>query len=120
MHAGAKRLSGVPSPKTGRAGRQANVLMILVLVPFWTSILVRVAAWIVLLQSEGLVNRGLMGLGLIEEPLALLFNRTGVVMAMVPTLLPFMVLPLYSVMKTGPPPSLRAGCRWAAHPSPRS
>src|SRR5207248_3697136 len=55
--------------------RPANVLMILVLVPFWTSILVRVAAWIVLLQSEGLVNRGLMALSLIDHPLPLLFNR---------------------------------------------
>ena len=58
--------------------RRANVLMILVLVPFWTSILVRVAAWIVLLQSEGLVNHALIGLHLIDQPLALLFNRTGV------------------------------------------
>ncbi|KAH1282004.1 hypothetical protein KXX11_004009, partial [Aspergillus fumigatus] len=79
--------------------RSANVLMILVLVPFWTSILVRVAAWIVLLQSEGLVNSALMGLGLVHEPVPLLFNRTGVVIAMVHILLPFMILPLYSVMK---------------------
>ncbi|MEP7058915.1 MAG: ABC transporter permease, partial [Caldimonas sp.] len=63
--------------------RRANVLMILVLVPFWTSILVRVAAWIVLLQSEGLVNHALIGIHLIERPLALLFNRTGVIIAMV-------------------------------------
>src|SRR5687767_1622252 len=62
--------------------RQANVLMILVLVPFWTSILVRVAAWIVLLQSGGLVNGALAAAGLIEQPLALLFNRTGVTIAM--------------------------------------
>jgi putative spermidine/putrescine transport system permease protein len=96
--------------------RQANVLMILVLVPFWTSILVRVAAWIVLLQSEGLVNRGLMGLGLIEEPLALLFNRTGVVIAMVHILLPFMVLPLYSVMKSVPPTYLRAAVSLGSSP----
>ncbi|WP_010458580.1 ABC transporter permease [Acidovorax radicis] len=96
--------------------RQANVLMILVLVPFWTSILVRVAAWIVLLQSEGLVNRGLMGLGLIEQPLALLFNRTGVVIAMVHILLPFMVLPLYSVMKSVPPTYLRAAVSLGSSP----
>ena len=96
--------------------RQANVLMILVLVPFWTSILVRVAAWIVLLQSEGLVNRGLMGLGLIEEPLARLFNRTGVVIAMVHILLPFMVLPLYSVMKSVPPTYLRAAVSLGSSP----
>lgn len=96
--------------------RSANVLMILVLVPFWTSILVRVAAWIVLLQSEGLVNRGLMGLGLIEQPLALLFNRTGVVIAMVHILLPFMILPLYSVMKSVPPTYLRAAVSLGSSP----
>ena len=96
--------------------RAANVLMILVLVPFWTSILVRVAAWIVLLQSEGLVNRGLMGMGLIDHPLALLFNRTGVIIAMVHILLPFMVLPLYSVMKSVPPTYLRAAVSLGSSP----
>ncbi len=96
--------------------RRANVLMILVLVPFWTSILVRVAAWIVLLQSAGLVNRALMGLGLVEQPLALLFNRTGVVIAMVHILLPFMILPLYSVMKSVPPTYLRAAVSLGSSP----
>ena len=96
--------------------RKANVLMILVLVPFWTSILVRVAAWIVLLQSEGLINRGLMGLGLIDGPLALLFNRTGVVIAMTHILLPFMILPLYSVMKSVPPTYLRAAVSLGSSP----
>lgn len=96
--------------------RKANVLMILVLVPFWTSILVRVAAWIVLLQSEGLVNRGLMGAGLTSEPLALLFNRTGVVIAMVHILLPFMILPLYSVMKSVPPTYVRAAVSLGSSP----
>src|SRR6218665_677419 len=96
--------------------RSANVLMILVLVPFWTSVLVRVAAWIVLLQSEGLVNRALIGLGLVAEPLALLFNRTGVVIAMVHILLPFMILPLYSVMKNVPPSYLRAAVSLGSPP----
>src|SRR5688572_19839482 len=59
-------------------------------------------AWIVLLQSEKLINRELMGIDLIDSPLALLFNRTGVVIAMVHILLPFMILPLYSVMKNVP------------------
>ena len=98
------------------SARQANVLMILVLVPFWTSILVRVAAWIVLLQSEGLVNRGLMGLGLIDHPLALLFNRVGVIIAMTHILLPFMILPLYSVMKSVPPTYLRAAVSLGSAP----
>ena len=96
--------------------RQANVLMILVLVPFWTSILVRVAAWIVLLQSEGLVNHALIDLHLIEKPLALLFNRTGVIIAMVHILLPFMILPLYSVMKSVPPSYLRAAVSLGSPP----
>ncbi len=88
--------------------RTSNLLMILVLLPFWTSILVRVAAWTVLLQHGGLVNQGLMSLGLIEAPLELLFNRTGVYIAMVHILLPFMILPLYSVMKGISPTYLRA------------
>jgi putative spermidine/putrescine transport system permease protein len=86
------------------------------LVPFWTSILVRVAAWIVLLQREGLVNKALQAASLINEPLALLFNRTGVVIAMVHILLPFMILPLYSVMKTVPPTYLRAAISLGSAP----
>ena len=96
--------------------RKANVLMIVVLVPFWTSILVRVAAWIVLLQSEGLVNHALIGLHAIDQPLALLFNRTGVVIAMVHILLPFMILPLYSVMTSVPPTYLRAAVSLGSPP----
>ena len=96
--------------------RRANLLMILVLVPFWTSILVRVAAWIVLLQSEGLVNRGLMGMGLTDSPLPLLFNRAGVVIAMVHILLPFMILPLYSVMKNVPASYIRAAVSLGSAP----
>lgn len=96
--------------------RQANILMILVLVPFWTSILVRSAAWIVLLQSNGLVNRSLLELGLISDPLPLLFNRLGVIIAMVHILLPFMILPLYSVMKSVPPTYLRAAVSLGSSP----
>ena len=96
--------------------RRANVLMIFVLVPFWTSILVRVAAWIVLLQTEGLVNHTLRDLHLITQPLALLFNRTGVVIAMVHILLPFMILPLYSVMRAVPPTYLRAAVSLGSSP----
>ena len=98
------------------SARKANVLMILVLVPFWTSILVRVAAWIVLLQSEGLVNHALIGLHLISQPLTLLFNRTGVIVSMTHILLPFMILPLYSVMKSVPPTYLRAAISLGSPP----
>ena len=86
----------------------SNLLMILVLLPFWTSILVRVAAWIVLLQNEGPINKALMALGLISDPLQLVFNRFGVYIAMVHILLPFVVLPLYAVMKSVPPSYMRA------------
>ena len=96
--------------------RRANVLMILVLVPFWTSILVRVAAWIVLLQREGLVNKSLLALSVIGQPLELLFNRTGVLVAMTHILLPFMILPLYSVMKSVPPSYLRAAVSLGSAP----
>ncbi|TVT76335.1 MAG: ABC transporter permease [Denitromonas halophila] len=87
---------------------KSNTLMIFVLLPFWTSVLVRVAAWIVLLQNEGLVNQALMALGITDAPLQLVFNRTGVYIAMVHILLPFMVLPLYSVMKGISPVYMRA------------
>ena len=98
------------------SARKANMLMILVLVPFWTSILVRVAAWIVLLQREGLVNKALMSLSIVDEPLALLFNRTGVTIAMVHILLPYMILPLYSVMKSVPGTYLRAAVSLGSSP----
>jgi putative spermidine/putrescine transport system permease protein len=96
--------------------RRANLFMILVLIPFWTSILVRVAAWMVLLQSEGLVNKTLMGLHLIQAPLELIFNRTGTYISMTHILLPFMILPLYSVMKSIPPTYLRAAVSLGSHP----
>jgi putative spermidine/putrescine transport system permease protein len=96
--------------------RRANLVMILVLIPFWTSVLVRVAAWIVLLQSEGLVNKALISSGLIAEPLALLFNRVGVYIAMTHILLPFMILPLYSVMKSIPVTYQRAAVSLGSHP----
>ena len=96
--------------------RKANLMMILVLLPFWTSVLVRIAAWIVLLQTNGLVNRFLMFTGLTGEPVPLLFNRLGVIIAMVHILLPFMILPLYSVMKSIPSNYVRAAISLGAHP----
>jgi putative spermidine/putrescine transport system permease protein len=96
--------------------RRANLMMILVLLPFWTSVLVRIAAWIVLLQTNGLVNRFLMFTGLTGEPVPLLFNRLGVVIAMVHILLPFMILPLYSVMKSVPTNFVRAAVSLGSAP----
>ncbi len=69
-----------------------------VVLPFWTSVLVRTYAWLVLLQRTGLVNQALAGLGVVDEPLALVHNEFGTVVAMVHILLPFMVLPLYAAM----------------------
>jgi len=90
--------------------RTANVLMILVLLPFWTSLLVRTSAWKVLLQQQGVINETLVWLGIIADDgrLALINNATGTIIAMTHILLPFMILPLYSVMKTIPPSYLRA------------
>ena len=96
--------------------RRANLMMILVLLPFWTSVLVRIAAWIVLLQTNGLVNRFLMFTGLTGEPMPLLFNRLGVIIAMVHILLPFMILPLYSVMKSVPGNYVRAAVSLGSSP----
>ena len=95
----------------------ANLLMILVLLPFWTSLLVRTASWIVLLQREGPINEALEWLGLINEPLALVYNRAGVYIAMTHVLLPFMVLPLYSVMRGIPPNYVRAALSLGAKPT---
>ena len=90
--------------------RRAGLLLALVLVPFWTSLLVRTTSWIVLLQSQGVVNDLLVALGLIGDDgrLAMIYNMTGTVVAMTHVLLPFMVLPLYSVMRTIPPQQMRA------------
>ncbi|HEX7911662.1 MAG TPA: ABC transporter permease, partial [Paraburkholderia sp.] len=96
--------------------RHANLVMILVLIPFWTSVLVRVAAWIVLLQNDGLVNKALTGSGLIAQPLALMFKRVGVYNSITHILLPFMILPLYSVMKSIPPTYQRAAVSLGSHP----
>ena len=82
------------------AGRTVAGLMIMaVLVPFWSSALVRTYAWVVLLQDTGIINSALLNLGVIEEPLSLIRNYVGVTIGMVQVMLPFMVLPIYSVMK---------------------
>jgi putative spermidine/putrescine transport system permease protein len=90
--------------------RTSNLLLILVLLPFWTSLLVRTSAWVVLLQQQGVLNDTLVWLGAVDDQsrLDLIFNATGTVVAMTHILLPFMILPLYSVMKTIPPSYVRA------------
>lgn len=75
-----------------------RVLMLVILVPLWTSLLVRSFAWMVLLQDNGIVNQALQSAGLTSGPIALIYNRAGVLIAMTHVMLPLMVLPLYSVM----------------------
>ena len=94
----------------------ASWLLTMVLVPFWTSLLVRSTAWIVLLQNEGMVNKTLIWLGLIETPLPMIYNTTGVYIAMTHVLLPYMILPLYSVMQGISPSHLRAAASLGASP----
>ena len=90
--------------------RQANLLMILVLLPFWTSLLVRTSAWKVMLQQQGVINDVLVQLSLISDEgrLIMINNEIGTIVAMTHILLPFMILPMYSVMQTIPPSYLRA------------
>ena len=90
--------------------RTANLLMILVLLPFWTSLLVRTSAWKIMLQQQGVINDVLVWIGLAADDnrLALINNQTGTIIAMTHILLPFMILPLYSVMQTISPTYLRA------------
>ena len=95
---------------------KANLLMILVLLPFWTSILVRTYAWMVLLGREGLVNQFLMWIGAVNEPLRLLNTTFAVYLAMVHILLPFMILPLYSVIRGVDNNLLRAAAGLGATP----
>jgi putative spermidine/putrescine transport system permease protein len=95
---------------------KSNLLLILLLLPFWTSLLVRTTAWLVLLQSEGLVNDLGIWIGLWNEPLELVSNRLGVYIAMVHILLPFMALPMFSVMKGINPWHMRAALSLGATP----
>ncbi len=89
---------------------KSNLLMILVLLPFWTSLLVRTTSWIVLLQQQGVVNSLLVSLGIIGDDgrIQMIYNQMGTIIAMTHILLPFMVLPLYSVMRPIPPSYVRA------------
>jgi len=96
--------------------RLANILMLCVLVPFWTSLLVRTYAWLVLLQRKGLVNTALVDLGIVEKPVPLVHNLTGTVVGMVHIMLPFLVLPLYASMKTIDGSYLRAASNLGASP----
>ena len=93
-----------------------NLLLLLVILPFWTSFLLRVYAWMGLLSTYGTVNNLLMWIGLIDAPLKLLYTDYAVYLGIVYTYLPFMILPLYSVMKTIPPSYVHAARSLGASP----
>ncbi len=96
--------------------RWSALVLGMVILPFWTSVLVRTYAWLVLLQRTGLINKALLGLGLIDRPLQLSYNQFGTVIAMVHILLPFMVLPLYSAMQKIPANLSQAGASLGGSP----
>ena len=98
--------------------RISNMLMVMVLLPFWTSLLVRTTSWIVLLQRNGVVNDIIVWLGIIDDGsrIQMVYNQTGTLVAMTQILLPFMILPLYSVMKTISPSYMKAARSLGASP----
>ncbi|MNM98990.1 Putrescine transport system permease protein PotH [compost metagenome] len=96
--------------------RMGAIIMLLVLLPFWTSVLVRTMAWVVVLQGNGLINNLLQTLGVIENPLHMLYNRTGVLVALSHVLLPYMILPLYGAMRAVPAAQMRAAVSLGAGP----
>ena len=99
--------------------RISNLLMICVLMPFWTSLLVRIVAWMIMLQNNGVVNDTLVAIGLLDDDnrLAMMYNFNGTVIVMTQILLPFMILPIYSVMKTIPPSYMKAAQNLGATPT---
>jgi putative spermidine/putrescine transport system permease protein len=96
--------------------RWAGLCMIFVLIPFWTSLLVRTYAWLVLLQRRGLVNQTLQDWGLIDAPLRLVHNYTGTVIGMLHIMLPFMILPLYAALRSVDANYMRAASNLGASP----
>jgi len=99
--------------------RISNLLMICVLMPFWTSLLVRIVAWMIMLQQNGVVNNTLVTMGVLDTDnrLAMMYNFNGTIIVMTQILLPFMILPLYSVMKTIPPNYMKAAQNLGATPT---
>jgi putative spermidine/putrescine transport system permease protein len=98
--------------------RYSNILMICVLMPFWTSLLVRIVAWMIMLQQQGVVNDSLVAVGILADDnrLAMMYNFTGTLIVMTQVLLPFMILPIYSVMKTISPVYMKAAQNLGATP----
>jgi putative spermidine/putrescine transport system permease protein len=98
---------------------KSNLLMIMVLMPFWTSLLVRIVAWMIMLQQQGVLNDSLVAIGVLDDDnrLPLMYNFNGTLIVMTQVLLPFMILPLYSVMKGIPPYYMKAAQNLGATPT---
>ncbi|MCB1342535.1 MAG: ABC transporter permease [Pseudooceanicola sp.] len=103
-------ISGLPT-------RIANLCLITVLLPFWTSLLVRTYAWLVLLQKQGLVNTWAISLGLWDEPIKMVHNLTGTLIGMVHIMLPFLILPVYGAMRAIDRDYLKAAANLGASPT---
>jgi spermidine/putrescine transport system permease protein len=101
-----------------RARNHRGLYLFLVILPFWTSFLVRIYAWLFLLRDTGLVNTALLGLGVIREPLSLLYNNGAVLLGLVYGYLPFMILPLYATLERLDPALLEAAADLGARPLP--
>lgn len=99
------------------SNRWANICMIGVLIPFWTSLLVRTYAWLVLLQKKGVVNSLAIDIGLISEPIKFVHNTSGTLIGMVHIMLPFLILPLYANMKAIDKDCLKAASSLGATPT---
>ena len=82
-----------------KSGNWKNILILMVMIPFWTSLLLRAYAWVVILNGNGIANRALQFLGITDEPLTLIFTPQAVMMGMVYSYLPFMILPLYAALE---------------------
>ncbi|OYX41920.1 MAG: ABC transporter permease [Rhodobacterales bacterium 32-67-9] len=100
----------------GLPNRIANLCLITVLLPFWTSLLVRTYAWLVLLQKRGLVNEWAISLGLWEEPIKIVHNMTGTLIGMVHIMLPFLILPVYGAMRAIDRDLMKAAANLGASP----
>jgi spermidine/putrescine transport system permease protein len=98
--------------------RWQGVLLLLIIIPFWTNFLVRTYAWIFILRTEGLLNTVLMGMGIINQPLNLLFTDAAVLLGLVYGYLPFMVLPLYAALERIDRSLIEAA--WDLYANPRS
>jgi spermidine/putrescine transport system permease protein len=98
-----------------RSGRRANLYLQLVMLPFWTSFLVRTYAWMFLLRDTGLINTALLAVGIIREPLPLLYNEPAVVLGLVYGYLPFLVLPIYATLEKLDPALLEAAADLGAN-----